>query len=91
MSCDNCLNLKTGRFNYYELRKRWDEIYSPSMITEGYERRLQRESLKLNMPFEKTRMRFVYCAKGMLSRFYIVRGKGPFKHKAARQNCQYYI
>jgi len=91
MSCANCRNLRVRRFNYQDLVDKWNELYAPSGITEGYEKRMKRESLKLGIPFNMVRMRFVYCEKGVLSRFYIVRGSKEIKPKVTISNCQSYV
>jgi len=90
MNCENCRNLKVGKFNFQELKIKWDDIYSPTSITEGYEKRMIRESDKTGKPFEMIRMRFVYCNLGVLSRFYIIRGKAPLKPKTSMQGCKLY-
>ena len=90
MNCGNCLNLKVGRFNFQELKIKWDDIYSPTSITEGYEKRMTRESKKTGRPFEMTKMQYVYCKLGILSRFYIIRDKASIKPKACMQDCKYY-
>lgn len=90
MSCQNCLNLKIGRFTYSGLLKKWNEIYYPNPITPGYRNKMLKEAERRNVPFEEISLRFIYCSQGILSRFYIVRGKGPFKAKAGLENCKYY-
>lgn len=90
MSCENCANLKIKAFNYCELQQKWQDIYGPTSITEGYEKRLRRESIKRNTPFEETKMRFVYCSAGMLNRFYIVRNQFAVKSKTMNDYCKYY-
>lgn len=90
MSCENCLNLKVKIFTYEELKAKWDEVYLPASITEGYEKRILRESLKQKTPFETTRLKFIYCSKGMLTRFYIIRGHSIIKTKPGMQGCQFY-
>jgi hypothetical protein len=90
MNCENCRNLKVGSFNFKELKIKWNEIYSPTLITEGYERRMIRESDKTRRPFKMTKMKYVYCKLGILNRFYIIRGKAPLKLKACMHGCKYY-
>ena len=89
-SCARCLNLKIRNLNYIELTEQWDELYSPTMITEGYSTRMHRESIKLGIPFHEIRMRFVYCAKGILSRFYLIRGNNQIKLKVKVGCCESY-
>ncbi len=91
MSCENCLNLKVKMFTFGDLKNKWNEIYSPDSMTEGYEKRLRRESMKQNTPFERTRLKFIYCSKGMLNRFYIIRGHSTIKTKPGMQGCQFYL
>lgn len=91
MSCVNCLNLKVGCFTYNELKNKWDDIYFPTSITEGYRNRFLKESLKQEKTMEMTRLKFVYCTKGMLTRFYIIRGTSIIKAKAGIQDCQFYL
>lgn len=90
MSCENCINLKIGRFNYSELVKKWDELYYPNEITPGYKNRMFKDSLRSGVPFERTFSRYVYCAQGMLNRFYIVRANGVIRPKADMKDCHYY-
>ena len=90
MSCENCANLKIKAFNYPELLQKWQDIYAPTCITEGYEKRLRKEAEKQRTPFEKTKMRFVYCSSGILSRFYIVRGEYFKKGETLMDHCKYY-
>lgn len=90
MSCENCSNLKIRAFNYQKLLQKWDEIYTLTHITEGYERRLRREAERHVIPFEKTKLRFVYCSQGILQRFYIARSKNFVKGKTLMGHCQLY-
>jgi len=90
MSCQNCKNLKIGRFNYSELVKKWNGIYYPNEITPGYKNKMFKESLRLGIPLEKAFFRYVYCAQGMLNRFYIVRGRGVIRSKVNMNECNYY-
>ena len=89
-SCARCLNLKIRNLNYPELTQQWDELYSPTMITEGYATRMHRESITLGIPFHELRMQFVYCAKGILSRFYIIRSSKQIKLKVKIGRCESY-
>ena len=89
-SCARCLNLKIRNLNYQELTEKWNELYSPTKITQGYETRIHRESIKLGIPFNELRMRFVYCAKGILSRFYIIRSSKQIKVKVKIGRCESY-
>ena len=90
MSCQNCSNLKIKSFNYQELLQQWEDIYTCAPITEGYEKRLRREAFKFGLPFEKTKLRFVYCSQGILQRFYVVRSKKFIKAKALMAQCKFY-
>jgi hypothetical protein len=90
MSCQNCKNLKIGRFNYSELVKKWNEIYYPNEITPGFKNKMFKESLRSGIPFEKTFFRYVYCTQGMLTRFYITRGRGVIRPKGDMKDCNYY-
>jgi len=89
-SCARCFNLKIRNLNYPELTEKWNELYSPTKITEGYATRMRRESAKLGIPFNELRMRFVYCAKGILSRFYIIRSSKQIKVKVKIGRCESY-
>jgi hypothetical protein len=90
MSCENCTNLKIKAFNYPELLQKWNDIYGPTPITVGYEKRLRRECMKHKTPFEEIKMKFVYCSAGMLNRFYIVRHQFAVKSKTMTHYCKYY-
>ena len=90
MSCHNCSNLKMRAFNYQELLRKWEDIYTNAPITEGYEKRLRREAIKFGVPFEKIKLRFVYCSQGILQRFYVVRSKTFIKAKSVLGNCRFY-
>ena len=90
MSCANCLNLKIQNFTYQELVAKWDEIYHPEAITGGYETRMRREAVSRGIPFDWIKVRHIYCSKGILSRFYIIRTWGLVKAKPAVVNCKYY-
>lgn len=90
MSCNNCSHLKIKAFNYPELLQTWEKIYAPTDITEGYEKRLRREAKRHGSPFEKTKLRFVYCTEGILQRFYIVRSKDFIKGKTLMGHCKFY-
>jgi len=90
MSCENCYHLKIKAFNYPELLEKWEKIYTPTDITEGYEKRLRREAERQETPFDKTKLRFVYCAQGILQRFYIVRSEYYVKGKTLMGHCKFY-
>jgi hypothetical protein len=90
MSCENCSHLKIKALNYPELLQKWQDIYAPTCITEGYEKRLRREAKKLGIPFEKAKLRFVYCSEGILHRFYIVRSEYFIKGKNLMGQCKFY-
>ena len=89
-NCGNCRNLKVGRFNFQELKIKWDSIYHPTNMTDGYKNRYLKESNKLGIPFGETKMRYVYCDMGLLSRFYIVRGSKAINIKASLDQCSSY-
>lgn len=90
MTCDNCQHLKITSFRYEELASKWNDIYHPMNITEGYRNRYLKESNKLGKPFGETRLRFIYCEMGLLSRFYIVRGSKMIRAKASLGQCSSY-
>jgi hypothetical protein len=90
MACDNCQHLKVTTFHYEELVSRWNDIYNPMYITEGYRNRYLRESNKLGKPFGETKLRFTYCDIGFLNRFYIVRGAKVVRPKASLGQCSSY-
>lgn len=90
MSCENCINLKIGRFNYSGLVKKWDELYYPNEITPGYKNKMLKDAKRVNSPFEEISFRYTYCSQGILTRFYIVRGKGLIRPKAVMKDCHYY-
>jgi hypothetical protein len=89
-SCARCLNLKIRNMNYSELTGTWNELYYPTNITEGYATRMCKESIKLGIPFKELKMRFVYCAKGILNRFYIIRSTKQIKVKVRIGHCESY-
>lgn len=89
-SCARCLNLKIRNLSYPELTEKWNELYSPTKITEGYATRMCRESIKMGIPLDELRMRFVYCAKGILNRFYIIRSSKQIKVKVKANRCESY-
>ena len=91
MCCENCFNLKIKSFSYPELVKKWEDLYTPNSITEGYERKYRKEAEKQQTPFDKTKMRFVFCSAGILSRFYLVRGEYFTRGDALKENCKYYM
>lgn len=87
-SCTRCLNLKIRNLNYQEFTEKWNELYSPMQITEGYIMRMHRESIKLGILFNALRMRFICCAKGILRRFYIIRISKQIKPKVKTGRCE---
>jgi hypothetical protein len=90
MSCDNCQHLKIANFYYKELVSKWNAIYHPMNITEGYQNRYLRESHKSGKPFAETKMRFIYCDMGLLNRFYVIRGSKTVRAKASLGHCSSY-
>jgi len=75
-----------GDFTYSELRRKWETLVG-GRITAGYARRFQREGERLELPWEEIALTFKYCAKGMLTRFYIVKGLADTKPKKIVRNC----
>lgn len=90
MTCDNCRHLKITNFRYEQLASKWNDIYHPMNITDGYKNRYLKEANKLGMPPGDTKLRFIYCENGLLTRFYIVRGSKSINAKASVGQCSSY-
>ena len=90
MSCDNCRHLKIKNFCYDELVSKWNSIYHPMSITEGYKNRYLKDSNKSGKPSGETKMRYIYCDMGLLNRFYIIRSSKTVKVKASLGQCGSY-
>jgi hypothetical protein len=90
MSCDNCLYLKIANISYDELVSKWNALYHPMNITEGYQNRYLRESQKSGKPLGETKLRFIYCDMGLLNRFYIVRSSKTIRVKTGLDHCSSY-
>ena len=90
MSCKNCKHLKIKNFTYRELTEKWDEIYGPEEITPGYYIKFLNAARKEHRSLERTRLKFLYCTKGVLTRFYIIRAHRNYQPKKAVGYCHAY-
>jgi len=90
MSCKNCKFLKIKNLTYSELEARWDELCGPKEITPGYRLKFLNASRQYKYPINKTRLKFMYCSKGVLTRFYIIRNGRSYGPKKSISFCRSY-
>lgn len=90
MSCTECSHLQEGEFTCRELEEKWQELYDPTPITPGYRNKFARAAAKTGQPFDQVRLRFVYCAEGILNRFYLKRGEKEVNVTPDRLPCVYF-
>lgn len=88
--CDTCGGWAVADFTFSELCAKWHELIG-GKITEGYERRYQREGERLGVPWEELRLPFKYCTRGRLTRFYIVKGPADTRSKKSIRGCPHYF
>jgi|MTBAKSStandDraft_1061840.scaffolds.fasta_scaffold50583_3 hypothetical protein len=87
--CETCSAWTVGELTYEELCRKWHLLVGGA-ITAGYARRYRREGERLGRPWEEVVLPFKYCAKGMLTRFYIVKGPDDTKPRKMVRNCPEY-
>lgn len=90
MSCEKCKFLKIKNFTNSELNEKWTELFGPEEITPGYYLKFLNASRQYKYPFHKTRLKFMYCSKGVLTRFYIIRNNRNYKPKKDVTFCSSY-
>ncbi len=89
-SCQNCRFLKVQNFTFAELKDKYREVLGKCEITEGYYLKFLNASRQYKYPVEKTRLKFMYCAKGELKRFYIIRHNRSYNYKKSNSFCNTY-
>jgi len=87
--CTSCSAWAAGEFTYEELCRRWHVLVG-GRITPGYANRYRKEGERRSLPWEEVILPFKYCAKGMLTRFYIVKGPDDTRPKKIVRNCPEY-
>jgi hypothetical protein len=86
MVCENCANWKCGKLTYYELLDKWNDAIG-GVITPGHLRRYEKEAKKKGIEFEEVEIGFKYCSKGILTRFYLMRGDNDHKAMKRMNGC----
>lgn len=72
--CDSCGAWVVAELTYRQLCEKW-KAHIDGKITDGYEKRYRREGERLGIPWEELVLPFKYCARGRLTRFYIINGR----------------
>ena len=90
-TCSTCQHLQEGEFTYQELEEKWKELYAPSLITAGYRNKFVKAAARTGRPFDEVKLKYVFCAEGILNRLYIKRGKKDIEPIPDRLPCVYYI
>lgn len=89
MLCGNCIHWTVELLSYSEFKERWAKLIG-SVITPGYRQKFIRESKKLSLDFDDTKLFYKYCGKGGLDRFYIMRNPKDDRPRKKVANCLSY-
>lgn len=87
MDCRDCSNWKSEALSYEELVRKWEGAIGGS-ITPGFMKRYRREAEVQGVALEDVRIGFKYCSEGILTRFYLRKGKDDRKATRVMRNCR---
>ena len=86
MVCEKCANWKCGELTYVELIDKWTESIGGE-ITPGHLKRYKKEADRKRIEIDEVTIRYKYCSKGILSRFYLMRGEKDNKAMKRMAGC----
>ncbi len=89
MDCQKCSNWKCGPITYQEYAQRWNDTIG-GIITPGILKRFTKKSITQEEPLDTVTIGYKYCAKGVLSRFYLMRTETDTKASIKLPNCPKY-
>ncbi len=89
MVCDKCSSWKCEELKYEELEERWKNSIG-GMVTPGILQRYRKEAARQSVDLSDIQIGFKYCAEGILTRFYIRRGKEDCKPVRRGEGCPKY-
>jgi hypothetical protein len=84
--CENCSYWKCEELRYEELLAKWEGSIGGT-ITPGHLRRYEKEAGRQGVDLEDLRIGYKYCAKGILSRFYLMRNEKDHKAMKRMSGC----
>jgi hypothetical protein len=89
MLCTHCVHWTTETFTYETLEKTWDDLHD-TPITPGLKTKFRKEAERLGKDFSEVELPFLYCRKGRLNRFYIIRKNGDQRPRKSVTSCPFY-
>jgi len=89
MECQECIHWKCQSLSYAELVENWG-LAIGGEVTPGHKKRFSREVINRGQSFDDVRLRYKYCSKGILTRFYIMKSDKDTKGTVRIKNCQEY-
>ncbi len=87
MDCGDCNNWKCEELTFNELLVRLEESLDGE-ISLGFMQRYERVAEIQCVALEDVRIGFKYCSEGMLTRFYLRKGKNDCKAARTLEDCQ---
>jgi len=87
MGCQECRSWKCQSLSYAELVEEWGLAIGGD-ATPGHKKRFTKEAGNRGIPFDNIRLRYKYCSKGILTRFYIGKSDEDTKDVVPMRNCR---
>ena len=84
--CQKCSNWKCEELKYEEAVERWADSIG-GIVTPGILKRYKKEAARQDEDISQIRIGFKYCAKGILTRFYIRRGENECRPVRTGEGC----
>ena len=86
MNCDKCSNWKCEELTYEELESYWENSIG-GIVTPGILKRYKKEPTRLGKELSEVRIGYKYCAEGILTRFYVMKGSSDCKPVRTGEGC----
>jgi hypothetical protein len=84
--CQKCSNWKCEVLTYDEVTQCWEDSIG-GMVTPGIIQRYKKEAARLGSEVREVRIGFKYCAAGILTRFYVMKGASDCKPVRKGEGC----
>ncbi|BHH84331.1 hypothetical protein [Desulforhopalus sp. 52FAK] len=86
MVCLKCNNWKCEELTYDEVVQCWEDSIG-GIVTPGILQRYRKEATRLGKELSEVRIGYKYCAEGILTRFYVMKGASDCKPVRKGEGC----
>jgi hypothetical protein len=89
MLCTQCSHWTAETFTYYTLEATWNRLHGVP-IPPGLKTKFRTHAERFGCDFSETELPFVYCRKGCISRFYVIRKAHDHRPRRVIVSCPSY-